>query len=536
MSDLENPFPAHSGSWSPCHGEHCNAPDEFVSGAAWSLMRAAVRIAAAVCALGSAVHAGAVRSQSQEHALRTIVQLRVSISGDPAAIDVPVDASINQLVVEIQSAPAVSVTLLRPGGTRAGETDRDVSVSDLNVMDLEREVPANLRLYTVEHPQAGVWQIALAAAAGASGSIALVKVLGNTPIAFNSFDFVRKQEGVHGGYFEIEGMPLSGAPATAVARIWRGPDEATFRLVDESGSVLRRIALSKGNPHTVRDDFLGTFELPAVPFQVVMNAVDESGWPIQRLYPAKFRAQPVAVFLSPGTSDAIEPGTRRRFTLAVTNVGTERATYSVTVTATLGEVLDLSTSTVVVEPGTSATPSFTLAIPASEERFRGVNLRVTATSAADPSVKNSASIDLHLARPDDADNDFVPDERDNCRDVPNDNQADTNRNGIGDACDPADGGPMVVRGFTPESGSAGTAVRIRGSGFSTTGYNVVFFDGMPVLAVAASAGELTVTVPPSAAAGPIPLVILSEKGFAVSPMPFIVRRPSPSTPDAGRQR
>lgn len=536
MSDLENPFPAHSGSWSPCHGEHCNAPDEFVSGAAWSLMRAAVRIAAAVCALGSAVHAGAVRSQSQEHALRTIVQLRVSISGDPAAIDVPVDASINQLVVEIQSAPAVSVTLLRPGGTRAGETDRDVSVSDLNVMDLEREVPANLRLYTVEHPQAGVWQIALAAAAGASGSIALVKVLGNTPIAFNSFDFVRKQDGVHGGYFEIEGMPLSGAPATAVARIWRGPDEATFRLVDESGSVLRRIALSKGNPHTVRDDFLGTFELPAVPFQVVMNAVDESGWPIQRLYPAKFRAQPVAVFLSPGASDAIEPGTRRRFTLAVTNVGTERATYSVTVTATLGEVLDLSTSTVVVEPGTSATPSFTLAIPASEERFRGVNLRVTATSAADPSVKNSASIDLHLARPDDADNDFVPDERDNCRDVPNDNQADTNRNGIGDACDPADGGPMVVRGFTPESGSAGTAVRIRGSGFSTTGYNAVFFDGMPVLAVAASAGELTVTVPPSAAAGAIPLVILSEKGFAVSPMPFIVRRPPPSTPDAGRQR
>ena len=110
-------------------------------------------------------------------------------------------------------------------------------------------------------------------------------------------------------------------------------------------------------------------------------------------------------------------------------------------------------------------------------------------------MKNSASIDLDVARLDDADNDFVPDERDNCRDVPNDNQADTNRNGIGDACDPADGGPIVVRSITPESGPAGTAVRIRGSGFSTTGYNAVMFDGMPVLAVAASASELAVTVP-----------------------------------------
>jgi hypothetical protein len=497
-------------------------------------MRVAVRIVLVVSALAVVVQARLLGSESQDHALRTIAERRVPVSGDRAGLEIPVDGSIDQLVVEVQSPPAVSVTVLRPGGTRASETDRDVRVSNLTVMDLEREVPANLRLYTVEHPQAGVWQIALAGPPGTSGAIAVVKALGNTPIAFNSFDFVRKQEGVHGGYFEIEGMPLSGAPATAVARVSRGPDEATFRLVDESGNVLRRIALSRGNPDTVRDDFLGTFELPAVPFQVVMNAVDESGWPIQRHYPAKFRAQPVAVFLSPGRSDAIEPGTRRRFTFAVTNVGTERATYSVNVTATLGEVLDLSTSTVTVEPGTSATPSFTLAIPASVERFRGVNLRVTATSTADASVKNSASIDLDVARLDDADNDFVPDERDNCRDLPNDNQADTNRNGIGDACDPADGGPILVRSIAPESGPAGTALRIRGSGFSTTGYNVVMFDGMPGLAVAASASELTVTVPPSAAAGPVPLLIMTEKGFAMSPMPFIVRRSS-AAPGAGKQ-
>jgi IPT/TIG domain len=108
--------------------------------------------------------------------------------------------------------------------------------------------------------------------------------------------------------------------------------------------------------------------------------------------------------------------------------------------------------------------------------------------------------------------------------VPNDNQADANRNGVGDACDAADGGPISVRTISPESGPAGTVVRIRGSGFSTTGYNFVLFDGLPVGAAQANASELAVTVPAGVAPGPVHLLIGTDKGFAMSPMPFILRR------------
>jgi IPT/TIG domain/Thrombospondin type 3 repeat len=133
---------------------------------------------------------------------------------------------------------------------------------------------------------------------------------------------------------------------------------------------------------------------------------------------------------------------------------------------------------------------------------------------------------LELARPEDADNDFVPDGIDNCRDVPNHDQHDTNRNGIGDACDAAGGGPLSIRGLSPESGPPGTVTKISGTGFSTTGPNFVLFNGLPVVAVAASATELVVTVPADAAIGPVSLLVGTEKSIAMSPIPFIVRRPA----------
>src|SRR6476620_1286229 len=78
------------------------------------------------------------------------------------AIDVPVDASITRLVVSIESIPGVSGTLLRPNGARVSETDRDVRFSDLKKMDLDREMPANLRVMTIARPKTGIWRVEVA--------------------------------------------------------------------------------------------------------------------------------------------------------------------------------------------------------------------------------------------------------------------------------------------------------------------------------------------------------------------------------------
>jgi IPT/TIG domain len=466
--------------------------------------------------------------EDDEHALQTIVAARVAVGGTPRAIDVPVDRSISRFLVSVESLPGVTATLLRPGGARVTESDSDVRFSDLKTMDLQREIPANLRLCTIANPQPGIWQLEVSG----SGDSVLVEARGKSPIAFGSFRFVRLQESVHSGYFGIDGMPLAGGPVTGQARLWRGPGEATFRLVDDGGVTLRNLRLQKGLPHASDDDFIGTFELPAVPFRVVMNAVDSSGAPIQRQHAVTFRAQPVALFFNYAMSNVVPAGTSRRFAFAVTNVGTETETFALKVTTTRGDALDISPAVVTIQPGTSVTPSFLLVTPANADPIDRIELRMTATSIADPSVKNSVSADLELAREDDADNDYIPDSSDNCRDVPNADQIDTNRNGVGDACDPSSGGALSIRGLSPESGPPGTVVRISGTGFSASGQNFVMFGGLDVAvpAVSTTGTELVVTVPAGAPIGPVPLLVGSDKGFEMAPKPFIVRRPPNSSP------
>ena len=466
--------------------------------------------------------------EDDDEALKTIVSGRLSVGRTPGTIDVPVDRSITRLVVSVELSRGVTATLLRPDGARVGEMDADVTFSDRSTIDLKRQIPAILRVYTITSPQPGVWQASIQGSAGANDAAIIVKALGRSPIDLTTFRFVRLQEGVHGGYFTIDGMPLAGSPATAEAGLWHGPKEATFRLVDENGTALANLPLRKGNPNAVPDDFVGTFELPTVPFHIVMNGVDESGAPIQRQYGETFRAQPVALFFDYGQSDSLEAGTKRRFTFAVTNVGSKVATFDLNVSTNLGKVLELSPATVTVEPGTSATPTFLLAIPSTARHLDNVTVRMTATNTADPAITNTAEGRLEVASADDADDDSVDNDRDNCREVPNNDQADTNHNGIGDACDTIFGEPLSITRLSPESGPPGSVVKVTGTGFSTTSQYFVLLGGQfqPVLATAVSATELVFTVPVSAPIGPVPLTVATEHASSTSPMPFIVRRPS----------
>ena len=79
--------------------------------------------------------------------------------------------------------------------------------------------------------------------------------------------------------------------------------------------------------------------------------------------------------------------------------------------------------------------------------------------------------------------------------------------------------PPEVASISPSEGPNATLVTINGTNFSTTlAENEVTFNGKPATITAASATQLTVSVPPSAGSGPI--VVKSNGRSAAKPSGF----------------
>ncbi|OFY62038.1 MAG: hypothetical protein A2Y71_04960, partial [Bacteroidetes bacterium RBG_13_42_15] len=91
--------------------------------------------------------------------------------------------------------------------------------------------------------------------------------------------------------------------------------------------------------------------------------------------------------------------------------------------------------------------------------------------------------------------------------------------------------PPVIASFTPTSGPVGTVVTITGTNFSTApAKNIVWFGAVQATVTAASATELTVTVPAGATYQPITVTV---KGMtAYSSTPFIVTLTNPKNIDS----
>jgi hypothetical protein len=81
--------------------------------------------------------------------------------------------------------------------------------------------------------------------------------------------------------------------------------------------------------------------------------------------------------------------------------------------------------------------------------------------------------------------------------------------------------PVGISGFAPMKASEGAVVTVFGRGFSPTpAENTLTFNGTPATIAAASAVQLTVTVPAGAATGP--LAVTAPAGTGTSAQPFTV--------------
>lgn len=470
-----------------------------------------------------AVLAGIGEQRSDDQLPRDILMVRGALSNLARRFEIPVDGSVSRLVVSMELNNGVTAVLFRPGGAAVTGSDRDVKLSAVQQIEIGRTVVTTRNVSIVTAPEAGLWRLELRTTPEVKSRAFAVTASGLSATSLRSFELVRLEEHVHGGYFPIrDEKPIAGSRISAQARPSDGLVNATFRLIDESGTLLQTLELKKDDRYALYEP-AGDLTVPAVPFFAVMEATDANNARIQRQYPILFRPQTVGVSFTFDSTQipAVVAGSTRKFRYTVTNHGTAPATFAPMVKTDDGEIQDVLPRTILLQPGASAPVTFSLIVPAKPSY--DIELRLAAADTSDPGSSNSTDVRLEIAPPDDIDKDYVKNDVDNCPQIPND-QHDADRDGIGDACDPTPLSPVVILDFHPKKGPVGTTVTISGRAFGdTVADNSVTFGHVLAKIVKASSTELVVIVPEKAPPDSL-IFVHAPKGSVGSFLPFTVAR------------
>jgi hypothetical protein len=389
--------------------------------------------------------AGMVEPEQVDY-VQTIVEIRGTHSGAEQGFDVPVDTTVTHLVVAAELDLGLTASLVTPDGSVLAKSNRDVMVMTIPRVSRGNVPPGNRVIYTAVGPRPGVWHMRVSKTNPYLSSNFWVIARALTSIEFKNFAFVRRGGEMNMGYFPIPGQPVTGTTPIGKAEATPNIYGRAFRMVDEAGATLQQLALNS----TSYDWVVGAVRLPAVPFAIVMDGTDASGFRIQRQFPEVFRAQPVEIgfwFEWPTFLHVVAPGSSRQMPFRVRNKGSAQATFALSVETDHGSIRDLSPRLVSLDPGATADGVFQLDIPEESEEHI-ISLQIKATDIADTAVNNSISIKLNVSDRDDLDGDTVRNVEDNCPGVPNGPQLDLDHDGIGDACQGAQ--PPIRLGPTLE--------------------------------------------------------------------------------------
>jgi len=321
--------------------------------------------------------------ESTRNNVATVFWATGTLDGKLQTIKIPVDSVTQRITFTFSmDTKGNELKLTQPSGRSITEGSASTEVTELNCG----------RILTVSSPEAGEW----------NGEITgrgryWVEVQAQSDIYFVAVEFV-KQGGRpgHEGLFRIQGQPGAGTPATLQASLSASATKATeFYLVTERGQTIQKLQMHAVNSDREFLEFVGSVDLPNVPFRVAVIGRDANGKQYQRFFSNLFHAESVDVSAKLDF-DELSAGSTKQVEFTVRNIGFPR-TFNITVTDAHQFVGKVEPKELVLGAGESGTVRVDLTVPVGTAPGVGEDVVIVAASTAGPPTSNSSVVHFSIS-------------------------------------------------------------------------------------------------------------------------------------------
>ncbi len=321
--------------------------------------------------------------ESTRNNVSTVLWATGTLDGKPQTFTIPVDSVTKRITFTFSvDTKGNQLKLTDPSSGAITDGLAGAEVTELNCG----------RILTVTSPEAGEWRAEIAG----TGRF-WMEAEAQSDIYFVAVEFVKEggRPG-HEGLFRIQGQPLSGIPATLQASLSASATKSTeFCLVTEGGQILQKMQMHAVNSDRESLEFVGSVELPSVPFRVAVIGRDSNGKQYQRFFSNLFHAESVEI--SPNLDfDELPAGSTRQVAFTVRNFGFRR-TFKLTVTDAHQFVSKVEPTELALDAGKSGIVRVDLAVPAGTASGVGDDLVIVAKSTAGPPTSNSSVVHLSVS-------------------------------------------------------------------------------------------------------------------------------------------
>ena len=321
--------------------------------------------------------------ESTKSNVSTVFWATGTLDGKLQTITIPVDSVTNRITFTFSvDTKGSQLRLTQPSGGAITQGLAGIEDTELNCG----------RILTVSSPEAGEWHAEITG----TGKFWL-EAKAQSDIYFVGVEFVKEggRPG-HKGMFRIQGEPLAGAPATLQASLSANSTKSVeFYLVTERGETIQKLQMRSVNSDRQFLEFIGSVDLPNVPFRVAVTGRDVHDRQYQRFFSNLFHAASLEIS-SKLDIDELPAGGTQHVAFTVRNIGSPR-TIKLTVMDAHQFVNGVEPKELTLGAGESGTVRVDLAVPVGTAAGIGDDLVISAQSTAGPPTSNSSILHLSVS-------------------------------------------------------------------------------------------------------------------------------------------